>query len=88
MKNINWKVRAKNKMFWLLLVPMVLLLAEQVCALFGLAIEIEWLSEQLKAIIETAFGILAVIGIVADPTTKGLADSERAMEYTIPGGEE
>lgn len=85
---INWKVRANNKLFWLGIIPMLLLLAQQVCALFGLSLEIEWLSNQLKAIIETAFGILAIAGIVADPTTKGLSDSDRAMDYTVPGGEE
>ena len=85
---INWKVRIKNKFFWLGIVPMILLLAQQVCALFGFTIEIAWLSDQLKAIIETAFGILAIVGIVTDPTTKGVSDSARAMGYTVPGGEE
>lgn len=81
---INWKVRLKNKLFWIGIIPMILMLAQQVCALFGLTIEIEWLSDQLKTIIETVFGILAIIGIVADPTTKGIADSPQALTYEKP----
>lgn len=84
MKSINWKVRIKNKLFWLGVIPLMLLLAQQVCALFGFTIEIEWLSDQLKALIETVFGILAIVGVVADPTTAGIKDSEQALTYTEP----
>ena len=35
---INWRVRLKNKTFWLTAVPAVLLLASQVLKLFG----VEW----------------------------------------------
>lgn len=33
--NINWKVRLKNKSFWLALIPAVLLLVQVVAAVFG-----------------------------------------------------
>lgn len=33
---INWKVRIKNKNFWLAIIPAVLLLITQVGAIFGI----------------------------------------------------
>lgn len=83
---INWKVRFKNKAFWLAFIPALLLLVQQICALFGVAIDIGGLSAQLVAIVETAFIILALWGVVNDPTTAGAADSALAMTYVEPKG--
>lgn len=79
---INWKVRAKNKVFWLSLIPAALLLVSQVLSLFGVTFDYSQLAEQLKDIVTTAFVILALLGIVVDPTTNGVSDSDRAMTYT------
>ena len=81
---INWTVRFKNKLFWVTIIPMVLLLAQQVCALIGISFDISGLSESLVSIVSTVFGILALIGIIADPTTKGVSDSIQAMTYKTP----
>lgn len=81
---INWTVRIKNKAFWLAIIPTLLLLAKQVCALFGVDLDIAWLSDQLKEIVITVFIILALLGVVNDPTTSTLSDSEQAMTYTKP----
>lgn len=78
---INWKIRFKNKAFWIALIPAVLLLARQVCALFGVELDFDALSEQLVGIVETIFVILAILGIVVDPTTDGTMDSDLAMTY-------
>jgi phi LC3 family holin len=84
MKNINWTVRFKNKAFWVAFIPAVLLLAKQICALIGVDLDVAGLSEQLINIVSTVFVLLALVGIVNDPTTKTLSDSERAMNYTEP----
>lgn len=81
---INWKVRFKNKAFWLGLVPLLLLLIQQVAAIFGIALDFGVLQEQLVAIIGTVFALLALLGIVVDPTTEGIGDSERALGYDEP----
>ena len=81
---INWIVRLKNKAFWVAIVPAVLLLAQQVCGIFGVKIEIAGLSDQLLAIIGTLFAILSLIGVVNDPTVATLSDSKPAMTYTEP----
>ena len=82
--SINWRVRLKNKAFWVALIPAVLLLVQQVCAVFGVQLDFGDLQAQLVAIVGTVFAILAILGIVADPTTAGVGDSEQAMTYTEP----
>ena len=82
--SINWKVRIKNKAFWVAIIPAVLLLVQQVCAVFGVQLDFGDLQAQLVAIIGTVFAILAILGIVADPTTAGVGDSEQAMGYDEP----
>lgn len=82
--NINWKVRIKNKAFWLALIPALLLLIQQVCAVVGVQLDFGNLQAQLVAIVGTVFTLLAILGIVADPTTAGMGDSEQAMTYTEP----
>ena len=81
---INWKVRLKNKTFWLTAVPAVLLLASQVLKLFGVEWDSAGLAEQLTAIVGTIFAILALLGVVNDPTTQGVGDSRQALTYDRP----
>lgn len=81
---INWIVRFKNKNFWVAIIPAILLLIQQLCALFGVELKVAWLSEQLTAIVGAVFAILALLGVVNDPTTSTLSDSEQAMTYTAP----
>lgn len=81
---INWKVRIKNKNFWLAIIPAVLLLITQIGAIFGLQIDTALIGEQLAAVVSTIFLILTILGIVTDPTTEGISDSALAMTYEEP----
>jgi phi LC3 family holin len=81
---INWKVRIKNKMFWLALIPAVLLLVQVVAAVFGYTLDLGELGSKLLAVVNAVFGILALLGIVTDPTTAGLSDSAQALTYEKP----
>lgn len=81
---LNILVRAKNKTFWCFMIPTVIVLIEQIAKLFGFELHIEGIGDQLVAIVETVFLILGVLGIVVDPTTKGIQDSNLAMTYTEP----
>ncbi|WP_413778094.1 phage holin [Caproicibacterium sp. XB1] len=84
---INWKVRMKNKAFWVTAVPSALLLLSQVLQLFGVNWDYVGLSNQLLGIVGTVFGLLALLGVVADPTTAGVSDSTRAMGYDAPASD-
>ena len=81
---INWTVRIKNKAFWLAIIPAVLLLVQQICGLFGVELSVAGISDQLIAIVGTIFSVLALIGVVNDPTVASLSDSKQAMDYTEP----
>lgn len=81
---INWKVRLKNKNFWIALIPAVILLIQVVASLFGFEIDLTDIKGKLLAIVDVVFVILAILGIVTDHTTAGIADSERALTYTEP----
>ena len=81
---INWKVRIKNKMFWLALIPAVLLLVQAGCAVFGVELDLGDLQEKLLTVVNALFAVLGILGIVVDPTTEGLGDSKRAMSYEEP----
>lgn len=82
--NINWKVRIKNKTWWLAVVPAVLLLVQAVAAPFGYIWDFGVINEQIAAIINAAFAVLALVGVVADPTTEGVSDSLQALGYEHP----
>lgn len=81
---INWKVRIKNKMFWLALIPAVLLLVQTVCSVFGIELDFGDLQDKLLTVINALFAVLVILGIVVDPTTEGVRDSQRAMTYEEP----
>ena len=78
---INWKVRAQNKTFWLALVPAFLLLIQAVAQVFNIDLDFTNLNKDLLNAVNAIFVVLAILGVVADPTTKGLSDSERALTY-------
>ena len=86
--NINWKVRIKNKAFWLAIIPALILLIQGVAAVFGFTLDIGDLGNRLLAVVEAAFVVLSILGIVNDPTTASLSDSENAMTYDKPKGKE
>lgn len=81
---INWLVRIKNKNFWLSIVPAILLLVQVVASLFGYTLDFGDLGNKLLAVVNAVFAALSVLGIVTDPTTKGVSDSEQAMTYDKP----
>lgn len=73
--NINWKLRFKNKATLAAIAATIILLAQQL----GLK-----LPDNVSEVVNTALTLLVLLGVVNDPTTAGLADSERAMTYTEP----
>ena len=81
---INWKVRIKNKTFWLAMIPAALLLAQQIAGLFGFVIDFTDVQNKLIDIVRTVFIILAILGVIVDPTTEGVTDSQQALTYTEP----
>ena len=86
--NINWKVRIKNKNFWITLIPAVLLLVQVVAGVFGYTLNLGELGDKLLAVVNALFAVLTILGIVTDPTTAGVSDSAQAMTYEVPKKED
>ena len=81
---INWTVRLKNKNFWITIVPAFLLLVQAVLKVFGVSIDIGEVGNAILSVVDAAFVVMSILGIVTDPTTKGVSDSARAMTYNTP----
>lgn len=81
---INWKVRLANRQFWIALIPAVILLVQVAAAVFGIEIDLGELGNRLLDVVNALFAVLVIPGVVTDPTTDGVGDSERAMGYDRP----
>src|SRR5699024_6602675 len=82
MKKINWQVRLKKKSFWVAIVSAVTLFINNITGAFGIDYSVS--IEQGVSIVTSLLTLLAGLGIIIDPTTKGIKDSEKATEYTTP----
>ncbi len=76
---INIKARLKNKTFLLSFSALIIAFAYQVLSLFGIMPEIS--ENEVVNVFSIAINILACVGVVIDPTTDGMNDSDRAMTY-------
>ena len=85
---INLKVRIKNKAFWLTVIPAIALIIQTFAAVFGCSIDLTTLVGKLQAVVNAVFALLVILGIVVDPTTEGINDSNRAMSYEEPWKDE
>ncbi|MEB1803261.1 phage holin [Staphylococcus argenteus] len=80
--DINWKLRFKNKAVLTGLVGALLLFIKQVTDLFGLDLSTQL--NQASAIIGAILTLLTGIGVITDPTSKGVSDSSIAQTYQTP----
>jgi phi LC3 family holin len=76
---LNIKARLKNKTFLISIAVLTVALIYRVLSLFGVFPTVA--ENEILELIGMAVNILALVGVVVDPTTEGLNDSERAMTY-------
>ena len=81
---VNWIVRLKNKQFWMSVVPALALVAQAIAAVFGWTLDLSTLTGKILSVVDAVFALLVILGVVVDPTTIGVKDSERAMKYKEP----
>lgn len=79
---INWKVRFKNKVFLTSFISLIVGFVYSVLALFEIYPTIT--KNTLLGIIDQILIFLGLIGVIVDPTTAGIEDSDRAMGYEEP----
>ena len=75
MKNINWKLRFKNKATLLAIASTVILLIQQL----GFK-----LPDNIAEVVNTFLTLLVLLGVINDPTTEGISDSPKALTYNEP----
>lgn len=86
--NINWILRLKNKTTLIAVIAALFLLAQQVLAMFGITWDYTALLTQITGAVGTVFTLLALLGVVVDPTTDKTSDSAQALTYTEPKKED
>ena len=80
---INWKVRFRNKPWLAAALALLVTFVFDVFALFEIAPAIT--QDNVMQLITIVLTVLSGLGVIIDPTTQGVQDSERAMHYTAPG---
>lgn len=80
--NINWKLRLQNKTTLTTLILAIIAFAYQVLGIFGIVPGID--QNTMVNTCGLIINLLVAVGIVVDPTTAGISDSTKALEYTEP----
>ena len=76
---INIEARLKNKVFLISMSVLLISIIYKVLSLFEIAPSID--EHAILEVVSMVVDFLALLGVVVDPTTKGINDSERAMTY-------
>ena len=79
---INWKLRFQNKTTLVAIIMQAVTLIYAVLAMVGVTPGIG--EDQITNVLYILVELLCLLGIVVDPTTKGMSDSGNAMMYTQP----
>ena len=80
--NINWILRLQNKTTLTTLCIAIVTAVYGVFAAVGFTPSVT--EEQVTNLVLTFIGVATALGIVIDPTTKGIGDSDRVMGYIKP----
>lgn len=79
---MNWKLRLQNKTTLVALIAAAVSLVYQILGICGVVPRVS--EDTIMTVAGTLINALCLLGIVVDPTTKGITDSERAMNYDKP----
>ena len=79
---INWKVRFQNKTFLAGLISLVVVFNYDLLQLLEITPAVT--QSAVMQVAEGVLTILGMVGVIADPTTAGVADSKQAMTYDAP----
>lgn len=74
---IKWKKRLQNKATLIALIAGAVALVYQVIGWFGVVPQVS--ADDITNAAGTAINLLVLLGIVVDPTTDGIGDSDRVL---------
>ena len=76
---INWKLRLKNKTTLLALIVLIVDFVYNIFAEVGIVPKVD--KSVVLQFANYVVSLLAILGVVVDPTTDGISDSDNAMNY-------
>ncbi len=79
---INWKVRFRNRLWLWSFLSAVTAMLFGFLSLCGIILPLS--QNTVLGILYQILSILSLLGVLIDPTTQGLSDSNRAMSYKEP----
>ena len=79
---INWKLRLKNKVTLTAIVLGVVGIAYKILAMLGIVPPIS--ENDMVEVVLLVIELLVLLGVVVDPTTAGVGDSQLAMSFDKP----
>ena len=79
---LNWKVRFKNKVWLGSFCSLIIGFVYSMLALFDVFPAVT--QSLVVQLLNQLLTFLGLIGVIVDPTTAGIGDSERAMGYEEP----
>ena len=79
---INWKVRFQNKVWLGSFFSLIIGFVYSLLALFDVFPAVT--QNLVVQLLNQVLTFLGLIGVIVDPTTAGIGDSERAMGYETP----
>ena len=79
---INWTVRLKNKVWLATVISFIVSTVYQWLGYFDIAPMVT--QDAVLQLASAILQVLSLLGLIVDPTTAGVADSERAMGYEMP----
>lgn len=77
---MNWKIRLRNPVFWTTVTAAGATLVYSILALFDVVPRMT--ESAFMNAVTVVVSALTTLGVLVDPTTKGIKDSARAMTYT------
>lgn len=79
---LNWKVRFKNKVWISSFIATIVTFIYTIFGMFDVAPEVT--QNSIMNVVNAVLMVLSLTGVIVDPTTAGINDSERAMGYAEP----
>ena len=79
---LNWKVRFRNKTWLFMFLSLIIGFVFNMLRLFDIYPAIT--ENQIVNIVNQVLTFLGLVGVLVDPTTAGVGDSDRAMGYIEP----
>ncbi|MBO7450996.1 MAG: phage holin [Clostridiales bacterium] len=83
---LNWKVRFKNKVWLASFISLIVGFVYSLLAMFDVYPAIT--QNLVLQLANQVLTFLGLIGVIVDPTTAGIEDSNRAMTYIEPWKDE